>query len=296
VPAYVSEPEGPGGRRQGTLAVTFLILALATSYLPDAAQQRIAWGMRVTLLRPFLATQERLTDARLRASDVGEMRLQLDSLSSILTTQAALADENRTLRDLLGLAARVTPSFLPATVLRPGTPGSEGMFWVELGTADGIAPGAPVVSRHGLVGVIREVRETISVGMDSTHPDFRASAMLADGSTFGMVQARRGAFREADRLVFDGTPYHESSLDGTVVLTSGLSGVLPRGIPIGRIDGVEEVQGRWLKSYWLRPMVEPGSVTHVLVATRGAGADETELWAADSLFTLEEAIGAGRTP
>jgi len=132
--------------------------------------------------------------------------------------------------------------------------------------------------------------------MDWTHPDFRASAMLADGTSYGMVQARRGTFREADRLVFDGTPYHESSPDGAVVLTSGLSGVLPRGIPIGRIDGVEEVQGRWLKSYWLRPMVEAGSVTHVLVATRGAVPDQTELWAADSLFAREEAIRGGRTP
>ena len=63
MPAYGSEPESQGGRRQGVLAVTFLILALATSYLPAPAQQRVAWSLRVTLLRPFLATQERLTEA-----------------------------------------------------------------------------------------------------------------------------------------------------------------------------------------------------------------------------------------
>jgi rod shape-determining protein MreC len=295
VPAYVPEPESTGGGRQGTLAVTFLILALATSYLPDTAQQRVAWSMRVTVLRPFLGTRELLAEARFRAGQVEELQAQLDSMVSVASTQAALFDENRSLRDLLELKTRVGPSFLPATVLRPGTPGSESMFLVELGSEDGIQEGAPVVSLHGLVGRIREVREGFSVAMDWTHPDFRVSGMLADGTTYGMVEIRRGSFREDDRLVLNGTAYHESAANGTLVLSSGL-GVFPRGIPIGKIDGTEDVQGQWRKSYWLRPMVEAGSVTHVLVGTRDAADDLSDRWALDSLLTRDESIIQGRRP
>lgn len=294
MPAYVPEPESAGGRRQGMLAIIVLILALAISYLPEIAQQRVAFGLQMTVLRPFIATQERLVTVRFRASQIEVLQEQVDSLTVVTSTHGMLLDENRTLWELLDLGARVGPSFLSATVIRPGTPGSESMFLLELGSTDGIKVGAPVLSLYGLVGVIREVRESISVGMDWTHPDFRVSAMLADGTTYGMVQVRRGRFREDDRLILNGTAYHESAPAGTVVLTSGL-GVIPRGIPIGKIDGVEEVQGGWRKSYWIRPMVEPGSVTHILVETHDSGSDVTDRWVADSLLTRDEAI-MGRVP
>ena len=278
------------------LAVTFVILALSISYLPTIVQQRIAWTMRVTVLRPFLGTQERLAAARMNARDVGELMEQLDSMTALSSTRAALVDENRTLRELLDLADRAGPSFLPATVLRPGTPGSESMFFVDVGRAQGIREGAPVVTRHGLVGKILEVREGLSVGMDWTHPDFRVSAMLQDGAMFGMVDNRRGAFREVDRLVLNGTAFNEEALPGTPVLTSGLGGVYPRGIPIGWIDDVEDTQGQWLKSYRLRAMVEPGQVTHVLVARRDAGHDVTAQWSADSVQTGEARDRLRRRP
>jgi rod shape-determining protein MreC len=139
------------------------------------------------------------------------------------------------------------------------------MFLVSAGARDGVVEGAPVVDRNGLVGVIREVRPGTAVGMDWTHPDFRASAMVTDGSSYGIVENRRGAFREEDRLVLTGGAYHETVEAGTLILTSGLGGVYPRGIPIGEVDGVAEVQDQWRKSYWLRPRVEPASVTHALV-------------------------------
>lgn len=290
MPAYAPEPERTGTRRQGTLAAIFVILALASSYLPDGARQGVAWSVRATLLRPFIATQERVAAARLRSLRVEALQARLDSLTATLATQSALVDENRTLRALMGLSARVGPTFRPASVLRPGTPGSESMFLVDLGAQDGVSEGAPVVDPYGLVGVIREVRPHTSVGMDWTHPDFRASAMLADGTGFGLVEDHRGSFREEDRMVLNGMPYHESVAEGTPVLTSGLGGVFPRGIPIGRIDGVAQTQAGWLKSYWLSPMVQPASVTHVLVAVGKKPMDVSEAWPVDSIRTRDEVL------
>jgi rod shape-determining protein MreC len=287
---YGTELEGEGGRRQVGVAVGVFVAALVTLYLPDPAQQSVAWALRASLLRPFIATQERLADARLRAQQVEVLRGQLDSLSSVVSTQAALADENRTLRSLLDLSERVGPSYRPASLIRPGTAGSESMFLLFLGEEHGVRAGAPIISRHGLVGVIREVRGRTAVGMDWTHPDFRASGMLEDGTAFGIVENRRGAFPEEDRLVLNGAAYFENIQAGTVVLTSGLGGVFPRGIPIGFIDGVAAVEGRWLKSYWLRPMVEPGAVTHVLVAVEPAEASLAGAWPPDSIVTRSDAI------
>ena len=216
--AFRPEPEhAEGQRRQNLLAISFLILALVAATLPADMQQSIAWAMRVTTLRPFIVTQQWVAAAKENAAETGILRAQLDSLTATVSSQASLLDENRVLRDLLDLVERGEGSFRPATILRSGIPGSESMFFLELGAGDGIENGAPVVNRHGLVGRILEVRQEMSLGMDWTHPDFRVSAMLQDGRTYGIVENRRGAFREEDRLVLNGTAYYETAPDLSLI-------------------------------------------------------------------------------
>jgi rod shape-determining protein MreC len=273
-----------GGRRQSLLSVVFVIAALGLGALSQDAQQRVAGALRASVLRPFLALQEGLTLARTRAGDVDELMLRVDSLSAILTAQSVLVEENRTLRRLLALGERLGPRFRAATAVRPGTPGSESILLLDLGLRDGVDVGAPVISPDGLVGVVRDAGAATSVAMDWTHPDFRASAMALGTEMYGIVENRRGSFREEDRLVLTGTAYNESVPDGTPVVTSGL-GVYPRGIPIGTIDGVADYEGSWRKSYWLRPSVLPASVTHVLVPV-GTPTEDGIAWP-------EPAIGPG---
>jgi len=276
VAPYRPESRDRRSRRQWPPAGAFLAAALITAYLPSGAQAGIGFVLRRTLLRPFIVLQEGVAAARLRATRVEIMRGQLDSLVALVSTQAALAEDNRQLRDLLGLSQRLGSTFRAATAVRPGTNGSESVFLLDVGTRDGVAVGAPVVNRHGLVGVVREVHAASAVAMDWSHPDFRASAMLADGSGYGIVENRRGASSEENRLLLNGAAYHERVPEGTRVLTSGLGGVFPRGIPIGVVLGLAEAQAQWRKSYWLRPMVELGSITHVLVAVAVGTAPDVE--------------------
>jgi rod shape-determining protein MreC len=289
-PPYTPEPEVSGSRRQRAVAVVFVLLSLVAMYLPESGQQQIAWALRATALRPFISLQDRLVRSRLQAQEVSAVQAQMDSLAALMATQGSLADENRTLRNLLDLHGRLGPGFRAASLLRPGTPGSESMFILDVGRSDGVQEGAPVVDRHGLVGVVREVRPQSSVGIDWTHPDFRASAMLADGTGFGLVENQRGAFREEDMLVLNGTAFYEAVPEGMPVLTSGLGGVFPRGIPIGSVAGVADAEGRWRKSYRLRPMVHPAGVTHVLVGVGEGIQDLSYAWPPDSVMTRDQAI------
>jgi rod shape-determining protein MreC len=291
VAPYGAERETP--RRQVGLAAGVMLLALVVPYLSDDFQAQIAVTLQGTALAPFIAMQERITEGRARAEQIDFLQAELDSLVGVASTQRALIDENRELRELLGLADRAGPRFRPATVLRAG--GSESMFLVNVGARDGVKEGAPVVSARGLVGRIVDVREGNAVGIDWTHPDFRASAMLADGGMFGLVENVRGEFREEDRLMLNGTAYHERAPEGSLVVTSGLSGLMPRGIPVGRIEATAEVQDSWRKSYWLRPLVDPAAVTHVLVETASEeGEDLSRLWAADDSVAAEPGHGDGR--
>ena len=119
--------------------------------------------------------------------------------------------------------------------------------------------------RIGLVGVVQQVRRGTAIGLDWSHPDFRVSAVTVDGLVSGIVEPRRGLFREGDRLLLNAAPYYGSLEPGTLIVTSGLGGVYPRGIPVGEVVELAEQEGRWRKAYWLRPVAGIGSVTHVLV-------------------------------
>src|SRR6185312_4705933 len=102
-----------------------------------------------------------------------------------------------------------------------------------------------------------------------THPDFRASAMTADGTTFGIIYphtARIGG-TNAYLLELRGVPTRSTLAAGTMIYTSGLGGTFPRGITIGTIMSEIKTSEVWTKTYLVRPAVSPARVTSVLILT-----------------------------
>jgi rod shape-determining protein MreC len=191
----------------------------------------------------------------------------MDSLSAVLLSQSTIVEENFRLRALLDLRDRGGARFIAASAVRPGTEGSESMFLLDVGADNGVSVNDLVVVARGLVGVVREVGPRTALAMDWTHPDFRVSAMTEDGEVFGLVGPEQGAFREEDRLLFDGIPYYDTVADSALVLTSG-RGIHPRGVLVGKVLEAAEAEVGWRKSFWIRPAVPPGSATHVLVLIR----------------------------
>jgi hypothetical protein len=256
-----------------------LLAAGAIFTLPPALQERVASVLRNSVLAPFIGLNTAIIDARTRAVETDRLRADADSLTLELQARRTLEEENRRLRDLLVLRERLPTRWIAAEASRPGLQASEGIFYLDVGGADGVRERAPVVTREGLAGVVRGPLQggSQAEGMDWSHPEFAASAMSADGLITGIVESRRGAFREQDGLVLLGTEFNTLLDSGTVISTSGLGGVFPRGIPIGRIERVltepsTDEEGRtggerrgFERNYAVTPFVDPGEMTLVLV-------------------------------
>jgi rod shape-determining protein MreC len=282
-----------GRRREAAVGAGFLLIGIFLFFLPATYQAPVRQAVRGTALRPFLALQTGIVDRRIRSVDLLELRAERDSLAAIVAAQTTLGEENQRLRALLGLRARAEPGFRPAEVIRLGIAGSESSFLLDIGSADGVVVGSPVLSADGLLGIVWEVDQRSAQAIDWTHPDFRASAMSSDGAVYGLVEPRRGPFREADLLAMTGAPFHSDIRPGTRVVTTGRGAIYARGIPLGVVVGVEDVDTGWRKSYLVRPAVRPEAAMHVLVGVRkdlGGEGDLTPLW---HISTPADSLGGG---
>jgi rod shape-determining protein MreC len=266
-------------RQRGTaVAAGVLLLAVLLLLLPSEYQQPIRSALRSTILRPFLAAQSQIVQRSDRIVDVGQLRAQRDSLAAIVAAQAPLAEENRQLRASLSLADRVGNDWISANLLRAAMPSAESTFILDAGRADGVYEGSPVITADGLLGVVREVDERSAQAIDWTHPDFRVPAMTADGEAYGIVEPRRGRFREDDMLALSGAPFQVDVRPGRRVISSGRGTLFPRGLYIGTVLGIEEADTGWRKSYLIRPGIRPEAARHVLVSIRKGAHDLSEVW------------------
>ncbi|HEX6307911.1 MAG TPA: rod shape-determining protein MreC [Longimicrobiales bacterium] len=265
-------------RRDAILAGGILLISLFLLAMPEEYQRPIRGTLRASILRPFLATQAQIAQRRSRSEDISVLRAQRDSLAAIVAAQATLAEENRQLRAALELQGRLAADFVPAGVLRVGLTSAESTFIIDAGTADGVYVGSPIFTADGLLGLVREVDENSAQAIDWSHPDFAVGAMSADGDAYGIVVPRRGEYREADLLALTGTAFQIDVRPGRRVVTSGRGGVVPRGIFLGTVLGIEEADTGWRKSYLLRPGVRLEAVTHVLVGIRPGQADLSDVF------------------
>ena len=266
-------------RRDAAIAGGILLLALILVILPAAYQRPVRSVMRGTLLRPFLALQTQIAHRRGRLADVTDLRAQRDSLAALVAAQASLSEENRQLRAALGLTSRVQASFISANVLQAGLTSAESTFLLDVGSEHGVRVGSPVITADGLLGVVWEVDTRRSQAIDWTHSEFRVSAMTADGQAYGLVEPWPGAYGDQDLLAFTGAPFQVDVRPGQRVVSSGRGNLIPRGVPLGTIIGIEDADTGWRKSYLIQPAVRPEAARHVLVGIGVEGGEDlSDVW------------------
>lgn len=239
-------------------------LSLVAMSLPANTRDPLASGLRRTVLFPFLQLQTQSELLRTSRTRFAQVVAERDSAVLATAFQGELRAENVRLRALLALGARLGSGFVSAEVLHQATPTDPLTVVISAGTRRGVRQLAPVVSPEGLLGIVSATEVGTSVVATWAHPDFRASGMAADGSVFGILAPHGAGGPGVWLLQLRGVPYRQVVPSGTVILTSGLGGVLPRGLPVGTVVGIAS-ETEWERTYLVRPAVQPGAVSHVMV-------------------------------
>lgn len=293
----------PRGARSDTrgdllIAAACTVASLVLLILPGAVRARTAGAIRGTVVAPLAAMQQRAALAR-RAFTANDSLVRIaDSVVRRSQRLDELEAENARLRGLLGLGQALGWGFVPAEALVGRGMGDDHTLVVSAGAAQGVERLAGVVSADGLVGMIQQVERRTSVAITWPHPDFRVSAVSADGSAFGIVSRHEAAGAEGFLLQLRGVPFRSRLAAGTVIVSSGLGGVYPRGIPIGTVlSELTPDAGGWERTYILKPTVRPADLTSVLILTAPrAEAGVEEVWPAARPAAAMPAAPTGAAP
>jgi rod shape-determining protein MreC len=249
------------------IAIILSIMALMLDATP------VAQVLRRTVVAPLVGLQqgsERWRNAWLQREAIALVR---DSMALRAMNAQALVAENEQLRKMMGLGKRMGWGFIPAEALQTSV--EQGFDYVQTvtltaGSNAGVKKGSAVVAPEGLVGQVITAEPTMSIAILYTNPDFRASAMSADRTAFGVVYPHSRGNSLRDRQYFlelRNVPFRSVLKPGVAIFTAGLGGVYPAGIAIGTVVRELEVSPGMSRTYLLAPAVSPSNLTSVLVLT-----------------------------
>lgn len=204
---------------------------------------------------------EWLNAANLIRSENEALQRQRIELAQIATHAAQLAAENAQLRRLLGVTDTVEEAVIVVEVLYEPPNAFNQRLVFNKGSNAGLAPGMPVIDESGVVGQI--VRVT---------PMTSEAALITDDEVSIPVQIRRNGLR---LIAFGGSlpgkmevRYLATNADikeGDTLITSGVGGLFPAGLPVARVMHVERDTASGFARAVSEPLAHPECYRRFLV-------------------------------
>jgi rod shape-determining protein MreC len=274
-------------RRRAVLALlivgSFLLLTVTYGKSSDGLQRGVS-----TVFSPLQTVADRaLKPARDLVNWFGETfaargensRLK-DELAKARVQAVAgreALQENAQLRKLVALnrgPALASSAYRPVTgrVIARSPTVWQSTVTVDLGSADGVRVGDPVISGDGLVGRIASVEHSSAQVMLLTDHASGVSAKVLPGGAQGVIRPDLG---DPEDLVLDFINSTKPLHNGQAVVTSGwraqgLASLFPPGLPIGEVTGASIVELEAEQQAHLRPYADLANIDLVQVLTRGS--------------------------
>lgn len=231
---------------------------------------------RVTLplqrvLREIGATLREITGSLGDLATLRTRNAELEKAVAQLTVEnlqlKEVEAENTRLRKLLGFA-QANPSFgtkggqIVARVVGSEPNSAIQSIMIDLGKANGIQPGMPVVTERGLVGRVTDVYNNASRVLLITDSNSNVYALLQNSRLRGILHGRAG-----QEPIMDYLPQDNKVLVGDIVVTSGEGGNFPAGIPVGQVVEVDQNDIEMFQRAVVRTTVDFDTLETVLVVT-----------------------------
>lgn len=241
--------------RHETVAVTFTRQALLFVASPF---------IRVTAatIHGITGTWQDYVDLRTVREENKRLQLETTMLKRRLDQLQDQALETQRLERMLAMRRASQAEFLTARVV-----GKDATNWfktivLDRGSLEGIRRNQPALAPDGLVGRVVEVTPTSARVQLLTDPVSAVGGLIQRTRVTGIVSGNLGAGARVRYL-----PLMADVIVGDEVVTSGMGGVFPKGILIGRIASVERKSGALFQEASLQSAVDLSRLEEVLILT-----------------------------
>lgn len=169
------------------------------------------------------ASQETLSDLKAQNE---ELTAQVAELSEAQETASRL-------ESLLGLQSTYNLESTAARIIGESSDAWSRTVTIDKGSADGFAINMPVCNSAGVIGQIIEVSANTSTVRLITDENSGVSAMVQSTRAQGILQGQPDGTLRLEYVTTDA-----DVREGDIIVTSGIGGVYPKGLPLGTVSTV----------------------------------------------------------
>lgn len=228
------------------------LMAPAQRWTYELAGGIRAWVLSLGELRSIRADNSRLKQT---VADYEQLRVQLEEYKA----------ENERLKALLDFKAQVPYTTVAAKVIARNPDSWWSMVVIDKGRLAGLSQDMPVITPGGLVGKITRVTDATATVLLLLDPESGAGGIVQRTRDTGVVLGQAGTTGNLRIKFFS----REAQVEvGDDIVSSGLGGVFPAGLPIGRVAKVEPAEFGLVQYAEVKPTVDFLHLEDVLVITQ----------------------------
>jgi rod shape-determining protein MreC len=170
--------------------------------------------------------------------DTRQRNLELEKENRELRTHLNQIDEvtlqNQRLRKLLAFVDDLDRAALPAQVIGEDVTPWARTIVIDKGTRSGLRQGLPVVASDGVVGRVIKTSSHSSRVLLITDPSSAVAALIQNTRSRGILRGH------GEKLSVEYMEYDATIKPGDLLVTSGMGGIFPKGLPLARVASVSQ--------------------------------------------------------
>lgn len=217
--------------------------------LADRAVEPLFWAVDLPF-SGFRTVAAHFRDQAELSRRLAAMKAELDRARARLSRLDDLRIENARLRGLLETARRLDAEFIAAELASVALDPFAHRVLVRSGHRAGVRRGMPVIDDTAVLGQV-----------DRVYTHFAQIILISDPDHALPVQVLPGGERtiaygsgSLDRLRLTDLPMNARMAPGDLVVTSGIGGRFPAGLPVARVEEVTRRPGQAFASATARPL------------------------------------------
>lgn len=203
-------------------------------------------------------------------SENKELKQQVTELAQVKVRDQTLAKENKQLKAELKVKSSLTDySTIAASVLSRDPSSWQAQLVINKGSSAGIKKNMPVLSGGGLVGRVSQVNKTNSIVelLSDTSESSNRFAITIQGTNGKTVNGIITGYSSSTNQLIMGQVTSKAKIKkGTSVTTSGLGGITPKGLYVGKVAKIGTDDYGLAQKVYITPATNFNEINIVTVA------------------------------